>query len=960
MATNVYKMYVISNGNWQELEVDELDLSTTFAVEEVTDISKRKDSITKSIVLKGTRNNNRVLGSLYNLDRDVSSDVNVENLFYNYKPNKYLDCFVLENNIEVLRGKLLITDIEVSKGNIFYNCNIIGGVFSFFTNLQDKKLEDLDSLSKNLTYNSETIRDSWDNINRLIDDLANPNLLEDSRMLNYAFTPNDPAELPYYSTEDSETTKVYKFSKPEGSLAHMEISKVFNNRLEVKNRVMYTASFKVKGDVTLENGSPAYLTLYSATKYYGGVVKGYENINVSDFTTVFINIELYEDEGSTALIESVSLGVYGDDIEVKDLKFEQGSTYSTFSLSPADYKAYVFPFIDYGGSMGIDTSGTPETNTEYEFDRSWGRNPSTYRLDCYRPAIYVRSYIDAIFKGWRLGDNGKYTQLDEEGNPINLFKWRGSLKTDESFNKLIIPHNEAKFTGSEHISGTGLFKTNASSSPNYYITYNSGVLESTSPIILDSWSKDTNGGDSDISVTRETIGGNLQLRINLPSSGKYKVYFNGTVRTTPSALTIQAYSSFEFYKKTGDVLDKFTSLEYRPKGLMKKGDSWDLELKGEREFVTLDGGNSYIITALLPPFTTFKFENLRMSVEAAEDVTQDVGYGDDFDLVTTIPKDVNARDFLKDIMLLFNLFIVSDKESDNSFILMSYDEFYKDIINLNLDKAKDWTNKCDFDSYTIKSNVNLAKGYEFNYKEDKGYWNETYKKDSGETLGAFKILDSSGIVEPYKTEFMFSATLSPGYRNNSIRMPAIYEWGGSDYGEEKKQLKSNLRLLYFNGKVSYFEGYDLEDNLHNVISGTHFISYGNADMLDFNKYEGTDILNLSEFNNTLYFGEPYSLYDDDDSVKLLTNGSMRNRFQFAKYHQNRINELIDPNFVTVEMEMFLNQEDVGGLDFRTPVYIQTPYGSSYFKILKVEYYNSSEPSRVTLQKVVTPDIKFNY
>src|SRR5690606_17691131 len=140
--------------------------STVFSVEEISDISQRKDNITKTITLKGTKQNNKVLGALYAIDRDVVSDtVDPKNLMYNYKPNKYVDCFVLENNVEIIRGKLLITSINIVEGVIYYNASIVGTVYSFFSLMSDRKLEELDYFNtpqfRDLVYNKANIENSW-------------------------------------------------------------------------------------------------------------------------------------------------------------------------------------------------------------------------------------------------------------------------------------------------------------------------------------------------------------------------------------------------------------------------------------------------------------------------------------------------------------------------------------------------------------------------------------------------------------------------------------------------------------------------------------------------------------------------------------------------------------------------------------------------------------------------------
>ncbi|HLS53326.1 MAG TPA: hypothetical protein VK031_05095, partial [Tissierellaceae bacterium] len=76
---------------------------------------------------------------------------------------------------------------------------------------------------------------------------------------------------------------------------------------------------------------------------------------------------------------------------------------------------------------------------------------------------------------------------------------------------------------------------------------------------------------------------------------------------------------------------------------------------------------------------------------------------------------------------------------------------------------------------------------------------------------------------------------------------------------------------------------------------------------------------------------------------------------YNRYYFNQIEETTDINLITVEADVFLNEYDINTLDFRNPIYLQSPYGSAYFKLLKVEYTDSNYPSTVLLQKVVLPD-----
>ncbi|RYF09398.1 MAG: hypothetical protein EOO42_23950, partial [Flavobacteriales bacterium] len=82
-------IYIIGKqGEFGKLDVENIGLSESeFAIADISDISKRSDTLTKNIVLKGTKNNQRILGNIFNLNRVHDSNL-TENLFFNFNLNK--------------------------------------------------------------------------------------------------------------------------------------------------------------------------------------------------------------------------------------------------------------------------------------------------------------------------------------------------------------------------------------------------------------------------------------------------------------------------------------------------------------------------------------------------------------------------------------------------------------------------------------------------------------------------------------------------------------------------------------------------------------------------------------------------------------------------------------------------------------------------------------------------------
>src|SRR5690606_39223088 len=115
--------------------------------------------------------------------------------------------------------------------------------------------------------------------------------------------------------------------------------------------------------------------------------------------------------------------------------------------------------------------------------------------------------------------------------------------------------------------------------------------------------------------------------------------------------------------------------------------------------------------------TTTKISNLKIEFGDSKTTTDiPIASGDTIKLNEVLPLGIKIKDFLKSVMTLFNLYMIQDPENDANFIIEPYNTFYKDTINLDVSKSIEWTDKVDFDKYTINSNIDLPKRYEFKYK----------------------------------------------------------------------------------------------------------------------------------------------------------------------------------------------------------------------------------------------------
>lgn len=148
------------------VDINEIFSTTlTLAIDDVKDFGAKNTTFSKTIVLPGTANNNKLFNQIF--------DVNARNDYNNTLPNKgtnfnasvSANCIVFDNNIQVVKGVFRLLEIIVDKGMIEYECSIVGELGGFIMKVGNNKLEDLDFSAYNHTYSIANITGSWTNIN---------------------------------------------------------------------------------------------------------------------------------------------------------------------------------------------------------------------------------------------------------------------------------------------------------------------------------------------------------------------------------------------------------------------------------------------------------------------------------------------------------------------------------------------------------------------------------------------------------------------------------------------------------------------------------------------------------------------------------------------------------------------------------------------------------------------------
>lgn len=150
------------------IEGYELDLTQglsnqiTYAIDDLQNIDSKSTSFTKTIVLPGTANNNKLLGNIFdfnNANFDNPLDPNVLN---NFNAARNASARIEIDGLQIMKGVLRLLEIIHIDGAIEYECALFGELGGFINALGNKRLEDLDFSAYDHTYSYANIVASWD------------------------------------------------------------------------------------------------------------------------------------------------------------------------------------------------------------------------------------------------------------------------------------------------------------------------------------------------------------------------------------------------------------------------------------------------------------------------------------------------------------------------------------------------------------------------------------------------------------------------------------------------------------------------------------------------------------------------------------------------------------------------------------------------------------------------------
>jgi hypothetical protein len=135
----------------------------TYAIDDIKDFGAKNTSYSKTIVLPGTGNNNRLFGSIFDASVSNAYDSALPNVLTNFNAAKSARCLIFQGNMQVFKGVLRLTKIIIDKGAKEYEVNVLGELGGLVAAMGNKKLQDLDFSAYNLAYTVANIAASWNN-----------------------------------------------------------------------------------------------------------------------------------------------------------------------------------------------------------------------------------------------------------------------------------------------------------------------------------------------------------------------------------------------------------------------------------------------------------------------------------------------------------------------------------------------------------------------------------------------------------------------------------------------------------------------------------------------------------------------------------------------------------------------------------------------------------------------------
>lgn len=158
----IYELYL--NGEKADVRQD-LGIQLSFNIDDINKFGSRDTSFSKTIVLPGTANNNKLLGFVADIGSFNTFDAGAANIGANFNVAQTTKAELKGNGLLLINGVFRLLSIVKDKDIIEYEGAVFGELGGFIAAIGNGKLEELDFSEYDHVYNRDAIVNSWDTIN---------------------------------------------------------------------------------------------------------------------------------------------------------------------------------------------------------------------------------------------------------------------------------------------------------------------------------------------------------------------------------------------------------------------------------------------------------------------------------------------------------------------------------------------------------------------------------------------------------------------------------------------------------------------------------------------------------------------------------------------------------------------------------------------------------------------------
>ena len=662
------------------------------------------------------------------------------------------------------------------------------------------------------------------------------------------------------------------FSKTVSLPGSPTINNLFTSIFDLNTSVQTSGVINFAPDFN-PNLKASFVLLVEGIEQFRGYMKLQNITRTQDqLQQVMYEVNLFGDVASI-------FGVIGDaklnalDLSAYNHTYNKATQIATWNTANINGAGYVYPMINYGG-MGVT---------------SWDVND-------FFPAIYVKTYIDEIF--------------DAAG-----YSYTSTFFNTTYFKHLIFPFAGEKLTMSAVDTANRKFRANTTALTSgvimfgYYHTmiYNAETLDPSNQ--YNTTTGEFTAANSGFyqfyasGVTQYISNIVLPVAPVAQSSfifGAVIVQYRGAASISQSYITTSTGALNNASMPIGTVLKTFTYQGFTPQLYLLAGDK--------------------IVVLIEDPYgtnTPYTPGDVTRTVSAnsifLNEITNPVILdGSTMPINSTLPIDIKQSDFLMSVIRMFNLFVETDKNDSNNLIIDTYDAFY------GTGTTQDWSKLLDVSKPVIITPMGAldARRYTLKYTQDTDYWNKFYFEKYSKTYGEYNLdITNDFLKNENKNEVIFAPTPSIGTTAVDRIIPEIYQLDSTGL---QTQMRSKLRILYYVGAKNTVNGFTYTSAVTGSSSEIYYPYAGHID----DAITPTADLSFG-VPNEIYYVNPYG-------ATSYTNNNV-----FNKYHKIFIDEITDVNSKIVTAFFRLQPLDILAMSFRNKIYID----GQYYRLNKVIDYN---------------------